>query len=164
MSRTIELTLTGRLMSADEALRIGLIHHLVDKDEVLKKALEIARELGEKPPVAMRLNKQNFREMTQTSFEHAIEAGLRSRYESYFSGEPARNDGNIFSKAPRLKTCQYSIVALFLNLFVSLPGYEEYNRKNLNEELRFWCILKNDIGRLIRLIVCNLGNIIIHLF
>jgi enoyl-CoA hydratase/carnithine racemase len=90
MSRTIELTLTGRLMDAQEAHRLGLIHHLVDASQVLSTALQIARELGEKPPVAMRLDKQRFREMSQASFEETIDAAIRLHKESYASGEPAR--------------------------------------------------------------------------
>ncbi|MGD8561700.1 MAG: enoyl-CoA hydratase/isomerase family protein [Desulfarculaceae bacterium] len=90
MSRTIELTLSGRMMSADECYRIGLIHHLVEESEVLAKAIEVAKEFGQKPPVAMRLNKQRFREMTQETFESCIEAGIRIQAESYASGEPAR--------------------------------------------------------------------------
>ncbi|WP_323024585.1 enoyl-CoA hydratase/isomerase family protein [Castellaniella sp.] len=90
MSRTIELTLTGRLMDAEECRHIGLIHYLVDQDQVMPKALEIARMLAAKPPVAMRLDKQRFREMTEPSFRDAIEAGIRIQAESYASGEPAR--------------------------------------------------------------------------
>ena len=77
MSRTIELTLTGRLMDAEEACRLGLIHHLVDAAQVLPRALEVARELAAKPPVALRLNKQRFREMSQASFEDTMEAAIR---------------------------------------------------------------------------------------
>ena len=90
MSRTIELTLTGRLMDAEEACRLGLIHHLVDAAQVLPRALEVARELAAKPPVALRLNKQRFREMSQASFEDTMEAAIRLHKESYASGEPAR--------------------------------------------------------------------------
>ncbi|AXE94953.1 enoyl-CoA hydratase/isomerase family protein [Paraburkholderia sp. 22099] len=90
MSRTIELTLTGRLMDADECHRIGLIHHIVPADQVFAKALEIATELAAKPPVAMRLDKQRFREMTEPGFRDAIAAGARIQREAYDSGEPAR--------------------------------------------------------------------------
>lgn len=90
MSRTIELTLTGRLMEAEECHRIGLIHHLVPADQVLTKALEIAEALAAKPPVAMRLDKQRFREMTEAGFQDSIEAGTRIQREAYESGEPAR--------------------------------------------------------------------------
>jgi enoyl-CoA hydratase len=90
MSRTIELTLTGRLMDADECHRIGLLHHVVPADQVFTKALEIANELAAKPPVAMRLDKQRFREMTEATFRDAIEAGARIQREAYDSGEPAR--------------------------------------------------------------------------
>lgn len=90
MSRTIELTLTGRLMEADECHRIGLIHHLVPAEEVFTKALEVAEALAAKPPVAMRLDKQRFREMTEAGFQDSIEAGTRIQREAYESGEPAR--------------------------------------------------------------------------
>ncbi|BBP99894.1 enoyl-CoA hydratase [Burkholderia sp. SFA1] len=98
MSRTIELTLTGRLMEAEECHRIGLIHHLVEEDKVFDKALEIATDLADKPPVAMRLDKQRFREMTEPGFIDCIEAGERIQREAYDSGEPARMMEAFFSK------------------------------------------------------------------
>jgi enoyl-CoA hydratase/carnithine racemase len=98
MSRTIELTLTGRLMDAEECRQIGLIHHLVAQDKVFEKALEIATELAAKPPVAMRLDKQRFREMTEAGFQDCIEAGIRIQREAYDSGEPARMMEEFFRK------------------------------------------------------------------
>ncbi|MGF6774091.1 enoyl-CoA hydratase/carnithine racemase [Paraburkholderia sp. GAS199] len=98
MSRTIELTLTGRLMDAEECKQIGLIHHLVPQDKVFEKALEIATDLANKPPVAMRLDKQRFREMTEEGFQSCIEAGIRIQREAYDSGEPARMMEEFFRK------------------------------------------------------------------
>lgn len=90
MSRTIELTLTGRMMDAEECHRIGLIHHIVSRAQVLERALEIAGELAAKPQVALRLDKQRFREMTEATFRDAIQAAIRIHHESYETGEPAR--------------------------------------------------------------------------
>lgn len=88
LSRTIELTLTGRLMDGEEAHRIGLIHHLVPAGQVRGKALAVAHELAARPPVAMRLNKRRFRELTQPGFDEAMAAGARVQRESYATGEP----------------------------------------------------------------------------
>lgn len=90
MSRTIELTLTGRMMGAEECQRIGLIHHLVPRAQVLDKALEIADELGAKAPLAMRLDRAWFADMTEAAFRHTFDAAIRSHRQSYASGEPAR--------------------------------------------------------------------------
>jgi enoyl-CoA hydratase/carnithine racemase len=90
LSRTIELTLTGRMMDAEECHRVGLIHHLVDQAAVMDKAREVARELAGKPPIAMRLNKARFRAVTEPGFRDAIAAGIPIQRESYASGEPAR--------------------------------------------------------------------------
>ena len=49
-----------------------------------------AELLGAKAPIAMRLNRQRFREMTQEGFHSALEAGARNQREAYSSGEPAR--------------------------------------------------------------------------
>src|SRR5690554_3188776 len=90
LSRTIELTLTGRMMDAEEAHHVGILHHIVPAEQVMAKAMEIAQLLASKPPVAMRLDKQRFKEVTEPGFRDAIEAGIRIQKESYASGEPAR--------------------------------------------------------------------------
>ena len=51
-----ELVLTGRMIDADEALRIGLVNAIADP--VLDHALGIARKLAEKSPVALRVAKR----------------------------------------------------------------------------------------------------------
>ncbi len=98
MSRTIELTLTGRMMDAEECRAIGLVHHVVPAEHVFARSLEIAKDLAAKPPVAMRLDKQRFAEMTEAGFRDAITAGIRIQAESYATGEPARMMEEFFRK------------------------------------------------------------------
>jgi enoyl-CoA hydratase/carnithine racemase len=90
IARTIDLTLTGRMMDAEECRAIGLINRVVPKGEVMKASLQLADELAAKPPVAMRLDKQRFREMTEPGFRDCLEAGMRIQRESFATGEPAR--------------------------------------------------------------------------
>jgi enoyl-CoA hydratase len=90
MSRTIELTLTGRMMKADECERIGIVHHVVVRDQVLPKALQIAQELAAKAPLAMMLDRAWFADMTEAAFRQTIAGAIRAHRESYASGEPAR--------------------------------------------------------------------------
>lgn len=87
LSRTIELTLTGRLMGAEEALRLGALHELVEEERVLDRAREIAHELGAKPRTAMRLIKQRFFEVLEPGLDEAIEAAKRLHRVSFESGE-----------------------------------------------------------------------------
>lgn len=90
LAHTIDLTLTGRMMDADECFRVGAISRLVPQDEVMPVALAIARDLASKPPVAMRLNRARFREVTQAGLRDALAAGVRNQREAYATGEPAR--------------------------------------------------------------------------
>ncbi|WP_445000037.1 enoyl-CoA hydratase/isomerase family protein [Halomonas mongoliensis] len=90
LARTIDLTLSGRLMNADESHALGLINRLVTADQVLPEALALGEELAAKPPVAMRLDRQRFKEITEPGFRDCLEAGVRIQGEAYASGEPAR--------------------------------------------------------------------------
>jgi enoyl-CoA hydratase/carnithine racemase len=90
LARTIDLTLTGRMMDADECYRVGVISRLVPQDEVMSEAMALAELLASKPPVAMRLDRQRFREMTEAGFRDCLAAGIRIQREAYASGEPAR--------------------------------------------------------------------------
>jgi enoyl-CoA hydratase/carnithine racemase len=55
--RAIELILTGRLISAEEAHRIGLVTSVVPGDELLATARGIAGQITAKGPLAIRLAK-----------------------------------------------------------------------------------------------------------
>lgn len=89
LSRTVEMTLMGRMIDAADAKAIGLIHYLVDAPSaVMPKALEIARALAAKPTTAMRLTKKWFRTLTQPQYEDAFANGEAIQAEAYASGEP----------------------------------------------------------------------------
>lgn len=87
LSRTIELTLTGRLMDAEEALRVSALHEVVEQNRVLDRACEVARELGAKPPTAMRLIKRRFFEVLEPGLEDAIAAAKKYHRAAFASGE-----------------------------------------------------------------------------
>jgi enoyl-CoA hydratase len=90
LSRAIELILTGRMISAMECERLGLLHRIVPEDEVLSAAITTAEMLAAKPPVAMRLNKQLIREATQAGFDNAFGVATESHHTSFSSREPQR--------------------------------------------------------------------------
>lgn len=90
LSRATEMVLTGRLASAEEAHRLGLIHHLVAPEEVRAKALEVAADLAAKPPLAFRLNKQRICAATQASFDETMEAARLLHRQAFDAGEPQR--------------------------------------------------------------------------
>ena len=54
----LELTLTGDIIDAQEALRIGLVNHIVSRDDLLSVAQEIARKILEKDQRVVRLAKE----------------------------------------------------------------------------------------------------------
>jgi enoyl-CoA hydratase len=52
--RALELLLTGAMISADEAFRIGLVNRVVPAAKLMEEARTIARTIATKPPVAVR--------------------------------------------------------------------------------------------------------------
>lgn len=57
-SRALELVLTGRLVDADEALRIGLVTDVVERDGLLPAALELAQTIAANAPLAVQMTKR----------------------------------------------------------------------------------------------------------
>src|SRR5215470_12564087 len=88
LSRTIELTLTGRMMDAEECRAVGLLHYLVEPGEVMAKTREVAGMMAAKPVIAMRLTKARFRQVTQAAFDEAFQHGGSYQAEAFASGEP----------------------------------------------------------------------------
>ncbi|MBN9028793.1 MAG: enoyl-CoA hydratase [Rhizobiales bacterium 63-7] len=90
LARTTDLTLSGRMMPASECVAIGLINRIVPQEEVLAAALALGEELAAKPRLAMKLNKQRFREVTEARFRDALASGVRNQRIAYADGEPNR--------------------------------------------------------------------------
>ena len=102
-SRTAELALRGRIMSGTEAHEIGMIHYLVEPGEVMPKALELARLLAAKPPLAMKLTKQYLRTLVQEGYDDVNKANRRYQAECYASGEPQKWMAKFFEERARRK-------------------------------------------------------------
>ena len=88
LSKNLELSLTGNLITGAEAHALGLINYLVPKEEVTAKALKVATELAAQPAAAVRLTKARFRELTQAGFDASIDAAIAANQTAYASGEP----------------------------------------------------------------------------
>ena len=74
-SRAADLIYTSRRVDAEEAYRIGLLDRLVASDKLLDATLELAAEMAQWPPLALRSSKR--------VLQHSIEAPLPDalRYE-----------------------------------------------------------------------------------
>jgi enoyl-CoA hydratase/carnithine racemase len=96
LSRATELILTGRMISALECERLGLVHRIVPQDEVLTAAIATAKSLAAKPPVAMRLNKQLMREALQPGFDKAFGVATERHHTSFSTREPQHKMEDFF--------------------------------------------------------------------
>jgi methylglutaconyl-CoA hydratase len=81
--RARELLLMGRLFSAEEAYRVGLVTEVLEADSLMPRAQEIAGKLVANSPEAMAATKrllvaQN-RAWLDTAIEEALEANARAR-------------------------------------------------------------------------------------
>jgi len=87
-SKNQELSMTGRLLTAEEAQTLGLVNHLVAAEDVVSKACEIVTDFAEKPSVAWKRTKVRFREIALSGFDEAFRAGVLGQQEAYAKGEP----------------------------------------------------------------------------
>ena len=97
--RTRQIVYSGRLIPAEEALRLGIVERVLEPGEVLDAAVEDARRFANGPRVALAAAK--------TAIGAAIELARRSRYPGRAGGLPgavryarsARGDGGVPGEA-----------------------------------------------------------------
>lgn len=89
-SRTVELMLSGRLIPADEAERIGLLHRVVDREQVLPTAFEYGRRLAQQPKLAFRLTKQRVLDTLRPGLLDSFASARETDRQAWAAGEPQR--------------------------------------------------------------------------
>ena len=95
-----ELLLTGRHVTADEALSMGLIGHVVPDGQALAKALEIADTIAANGPVAVRAILRTLRETEGMAENDAFKIEARIGME-VFRSEDAREGPRAFTDKRR---------------------------------------------------------------
>jgi enoyl-CoA hydratase len=76
----MDVILTGRTLTAQEALAAGLVSRVVPKEHYLSEALKIAREMAQKGPIALRLAK----EAVNKAFEMSLEEGIQHERKLFY--------------------------------------------------------------------------------
>ncbi len=87
-SRAADLIYTSRAVEAEEAHRIGLLDRLVEHDELLDRAIELASQTAGWPPLALRVSKR----VLQHNMECDLSTALRYELTSLSYGNRAVND------------------------------------------------------------------------
>jgi enoyl-CoA hydratase len=100
-SRAHELMLTGRRVGAEEALRIGLVAAIVDRDALAGHALESAGQIAALAPWGVQLTKQGMWAALEIPSEQAaVEYEDRQQIMSTFGAAPPEAIGAFLEKRP----------------------------------------------------------------
>lgn len=73
VARTMDFLMRNRIVEAEEALALGLVHEVVEPDQLHDRTMTLARELANGPQVAMRLLKRSIYNAVDLSFEQALD-------------------------------------------------------------------------------------------
>jgi len=85
--RALDLVLTGRPVTASEALAIGLVDRVVQPGQALKAAVALARRIAEFPQGALRADRLSVLNQWSLSLDDAAKAEARGGMEVLASGE-----------------------------------------------------------------------------
>ena len=99
-SRAMEMVLTGRALTAQEAVAAGLVVRVVPAEVCLEEAMRLAAEIARQAPVAVRLAK----EAVLQAYETSLEAGLafeRRSFHALFGTEDKREGVRAFLEKRR---------------------------------------------------------------
>lgn len=72
-----DLLLTGRIIGADEAARMGLVNEIVASENLMARARELAALLMENSPASLRATKKLLNDHARTELDAQIEAAVR---------------------------------------------------------------------------------------
>lgn len=85
--RTLELSLTGRMFHANDALQWGMVHHICPPAETADRAKAVARELAKASPAAIAAGMQYFHGSRGKTSKEAGELAKSLRNELMQSGD-----------------------------------------------------------------------------
>ena len=103
----MDVLLTGRMLTAQEALSMGLVGHVVPKGEALAKAQKLASKIAANGPLAVQAIKRAAKEGLQMSEQDSLKNGLQIGSEIVFKSEDAKEGPRAFAekRKPNFRGC-----------------------------------------------------------
>jgi enoyl-CoA hydratase len=79
--------MTGEMIAADEALRLGMVNHLIPATDLMPQAMAMAAALAEKSPQALRLMKKGLAQSLREPLDKMLEYEIYSQKICFTSAE-----------------------------------------------------------------------------
>lgn len=94
----MEMLLTGEMVSADEARRIGLINHVADPAALEGKVMELAHRIASKPAATVKIGKEAFYRQLEMGLSDAYAYTSRVMTENMLAAEACEGIGAFVEK------------------------------------------------------------------
>ncbi len=87
--KTLEMVLTGRILSSDEAEKLGIFNKVVEDEKLEEETIKLAEEIASKSPLAVQTGKLGIYKMSDIPYHEAIDY-MTELFASLSSTEDAR--------------------------------------------------------------------------
>jgi enoyl-CoA hydratase len=96
----MEMVLNNRTLTADEALRFGLVNRLCPAEQVIDQAVQLAEEIADRAPLAVRLGKEAVLQAFELPLKQGIAAERRAFYFLFASQDQKEGMAAFSDKRP----------------------------------------------------------------
>jgi enoyl-CoA hydratase len=96
-AKAMDVILSGRFLTAEEAERAGLVARVVVKEAWLEESKAVARSIAEKGPIAQRLAKESVNRAYESTLETGLDYERKALYLT-FASEDAREGLTAFTE------------------------------------------------------------------
>lgn len=93
--KTLEMVLTGDMITASEAAAMGLVNKVVPREKLEEATLELAKKLAAKSPLALQVGKEGIYAMQDLPYEKALDV-LSNLFASHCCTEDAEEGVQAF--------------------------------------------------------------------
>ena len=96
----MEIVLNDRRLSAEEAMRYGLVNHVVPVEVYLEEAIELAQAIAARAPVALRMAKEAINAVSEMSLSAGLAHERRLFYMLFATADQKEGMDAFVNKRP----------------------------------------------------------------